>query len=445
MAGFRKTLAAVAVAGILVGCSQDDDAQTSAQTTPAAETAAHEHHEHEASIVSASSVINHYATVAHATFADSLKTAETLRTFLKDLVEEPTEANLAKAREAWLAARVPYQQSEVFRFGNPVVDDWEGQLNAWPLDEGLIDYVDANHYDSELGNEGAKANIIANTSLQVGSKTLDLKTLTPELLAGLNELAGSEANVATGYHAIEFLLWGQDLNGTGSGAGERAVSDYAKGEACTNGNCERRGEYLLSAADLLVNDLTYMVGQWKDGVADNYRAEFAALEEKEALRRMLFGMGSLALGELAGERMKVALEAGSTEDEHDCFSDNTHNSHYYNAKGIQNVFTGSFTQSTGDVISGPSLKDMLAAQDAEAALKVDALFGNTEKALQALVDSADNGMAFDQMIAADNAEGNGLVKSAISALVAETSGIEQLARAVGIDNLSPDTADHTFN
>ena len=27
----------------------------------------------------------------------------------------------------------------------------------------------------------------------------------------LHEIGGNEANVATGYHAIEFLLWGQDL------------------------------------------------------------------------------------------------------------------------------------------------------------------------------------------------------------------------------------------
>ncbi|WP_281645746.1 imelysin family protein [Parendozoicomonas sp. Alg238-R29] len=441
MGGFRKTLIAVAAAGFIAGCSQDDDTQAATeQAQPSEATVAQA-----SSAVAASSVINHYADIAHATFADSLKTAEALRIALKTLVETPTDENLEAAKEAWLAARVPYQQSEVFRFGNPVVDDWEGQLNAWPLDEGLIDYVDSSSYDSELGNEGAKANIIASSSLQLGSETLDLNVLTPDLLASLNELAGSEANVATGYHAVEFLLWGQDLNGTNPGAGQRAASDYAKGEACTNGNCERRGEYLLTAADLLINDLTYMVDQWKEGVADNYRAEFAALEEKEALRRMLFGMGSLALGELAGERMKVALEAGSTEDEHDCFSDNTHNSHYYNAKGIQNVFTGSFAQSTGEVISGPSLKDMLAAQNAEAALKVEALFGNSEKALQAMVDSANNGVAFDQMIAADNEQGNMIVKNAISALVAETSGIEELARAVGVGNLSPDTADHTFN
>ncbi|MCE1874903.1 hypothetical protein LWT64_22935, partial [Enterobacter hormaechei] len=126
--------------------------------------------------------------------------------------------------------------------------------------------------------------------------------------------------------AIEFLLWGQDLNGTNAGAGQRAYTDFVVGSACTNGNCDRRGEYLKAAADLLVQDLEWMEKQWSADVKDNYRQELLADSAENGLRKMMFGMGSLSLGELAGERMKVALEANSTEDEHDCFSDNTHNS-----------------------------------------------------------------------------------------------------------------------
>ena len=170
------------------------------------------------------SVTEHYATIAHAVFEDALITAKGLKKTIDTFAQKPNKQTLAAAKTAWKAARVPYQQSEVFRFGNTNVDDWEGQLNAWPLDEGLIDYVDAS-YEHELGNVGATANIIANTSIEVGGKTIDLSKITPELLANLNELAGSEANVAKGYHAIEFLLWGQDLNGTGSGAGKRPYTD----------------------------------------------------------------------------------------------------------------------------------------------------------------------------------------------------------------------------
>lgn len=268
-------------------------------------------------------VVEHYADVAHAVFADSLTTAQSLEKSIEAFLANPTAEKFQQVKQAWLESRVPYQQSEVFRFGNAVVDDWEGQLNAWPLDEGLIDYV-SSEYQYELGNEGANANIVANKQLTIGATTLDVAKITPELIADLNEVGGSEANVASGYHAIEFLLWGQDLNGTNAGAGARAYTDFVVGENCTNGNCDRRGDYLKAAAELLVQDLEWMEKQWSADVKGNYREELINDSADKGLRKMLFGMGSLSLGELAGERMKVALEANSTEDEHDCFSDNTH-------------------------------------------------------------------------------------------------------------------------
>ena len=84
-------------------------------------------------------VVINYADIAHATYEDALMTAHVLQGAVNILIDSPTDLHLANAKEAWKAARVPYQQSEVFRFGNAIVDDWEGQLNAWPLDEGLID------------------------------------------------------------------------------------------------------------------------------------------------------------------------------------------------------------------------------------------------------------------------------------------------------------------
>src|SRR3990167_8712440 len=389
-------------------------------------------------------VVAQYATVAHAVFADALQSAKTLQGSVDALLAAPSDANLQKARSAWKAARVPYQQSEVFRFGNTNVDEWEGQLNAWPLDEGLIDYVAAGKYHHELGNVGANANIIANTSLKLGSDTLDLAIITPELLASLNELGGSEANVATGYHAIEFLLWGQDLNGSGPGAGERPASDFVVGEGATGGNNERRRAFLQAAAQLLVSDLDAMVVQWQAGNADNYRAKLEAESGENGLRKMLFGMGSLSLGELAGERMKVALEANSTEDEQDCFSDNTHNSHFYNGKGIRNVYLGEYKKVDGSTLSGPSLSSLVAKVDAAADSTLKADLEATEGKLQALVDSAGNGQHFDQLIAADNAEGQQIVRGAIAALVKQTGAIEQAAGKLGISDLNPDTADHSF-
>ncbi|MDH1338090.1 imelysin family protein [Ectopseudomonas oleovorans] len=434
----------LAIAISLAGCGEDKAPATQAAAPAAATESAAPATAAKVDEAAAKAVVNHYADLALAVFSDAASTGKALQAAVDALLADPSEATLKAAREAWLAARVPYMQTEVFRFGNPVVDEWEGQLNAWPLDEGLIDYV-AEDYQHALGNPGAQANIIANTEIQVGEDKIDVSEITGELLASLNELGGSEANVATGYHAIEFLLWGQDLNGTNPGAGERPYTDYLVGEGATGGHNERRRTYLKAATDLLVSDLNDMVEQWKDGVEGNYRSELVADSADNGLRKMLFGMGSLSLGELAGERMKVALEANSTEDEHDCFSDNTHNSHFYNGKGIRNVYLGEYKKVDGSTLTGPSLSELVAKADAQADATLKADLQETEAKLQALVDSAEkNNVHFDQLIAQGNAEGQQLVRDAIAALVKQTGAIEQAAGKLGISDLNPDTADHEF-
>jgi len=441
------TASLLAIAVSLAGCGEGKDkaaapaAPVPAATpasTPAAPAAASQ-----ANDAAAKAVVANYANMVFAVFSDAEASAKTLRTAVDTFLAKPDATTLKAARDAWIAARVPYMQTEVFRFGNTLIDDWEGQVNAWPLDEGLIDYV-AKDYQHALGNPGATANIIANTEIQVGEDKVDVKDITAEKLASLNELGGSEANVATGYHAIEFLLWGQDLHGNGPGAGERPASDYLEGAGGTGGHNERRRTYLKAVTDLLVSDLEQMVNNWKPGVADNYRATLESESGQSGLRKMLFGMGSLSLGELAGERMKVALEANSSEDEHDCFSDNTHNSHFYNAKGIRNVYLGEYVRTDGSKISGPSLSSLVAKVDpaTDATLRAD--LDATQARMQVLVDRANNGEHFDQLIAAGNTQGNQIVRDAIASLVKQTGAIEQAAGKLGITDLNPDNADHAF-
>ncbi len=125
-------------------------------------------------------------------------------------------------------------------------------MNAWPLDEGLIDYVDASYGGPTDENAFAVLNVVANPSFELSGKTVDAAQITPALLSDtLHEADGIESNVATGYHAIEFMLWGgQDLNGHAHGAGNRPWTDFSKGDACTGGHCDRRGAYLSAATDL---------------------------------------------------------------------------------------------------------------------------------------------------------------------------------------------------
>ena len=438
------TASLLALAISLAGCGDDKQEAAAPQTSAPAAATASSAAAGKVEDAAAKAVVSHYADLALAVFSDAASTGKQLQSAIDALLANPSEDTLKAAKQAWLAARVPYMQTEVFRFGNAVVDDWEGQLNAWPLDEGLIDYV-AKDYQHALGNPGASANIIANTTLQVGEDKIDVSEITGEKLAELNELGGSEANVATGYHAIEFLLWGQDLNGSNPGAGQRPASDFIQGDGCTGGHCDRRASYLKAATTLLITDLDYMAGQWQADVTDNYRAKLEAEPAENGLRKMLFGMGSLSLGELAGERMKVALEANSTEDEHDCFSDNTHNSHFYNAKGIRNVYLGEYLKADGSTLNGPSLSDLVAKADAQADSTLKADLQASESKLQALVDSAEkNHVHFDQLIAADNKAGQQIIRDAIAALVTQTAAIEQAANKLGISDLNPDTADHQF-
>lgn len=384
-------------------------------------------------------VVKTYADIAEAVYGDSLATAKTLDAAIDAFIAAPSEDGLKTAKDAWLAARVPYQQSEVFRFGNPIVDDWEGRVNAWPLDEGLIDYVAASYGAESDENALFTANVIANRKLMVDGKEVDATNLTPDFISGtLQEAGGSEANVASGYHAIEFLLWGQDLNGTKAGAGSRPYTDYAK-DGCTNGNCERRAQYLASASDLLVKDLEEMTANWVEGGAA--KTGLVEGDPKAGISAILTGMGSLSYGELAGERMKLGLLLHDPEEEHDCFSDNTHNSHKYDAIGIRNVYVGEYVRADGSKVSGPSLSALVAEKDAAVDAELTSKLNATLAAMEVMAKRAEGGEAYDQMIGEGNTEGNAVVQAAIDGLITQTKSIERAIAALELGAIELEGSD----
>ena len=375
-------------------------------------------------------VLSNYADLAHAVYEDSLVAARDLQGSVSQFIANPTEENLAAARSSWRAARVPYQQSEVYRFGNAVVDDWEGKVNAWPLDEGLIDYVAASYGADSEENPGYRANVIASPSFTFSGETVDAGTITKALLADtLHELGGVEANVATGYHAVEFLLWGQDLNGTGPGAGARPASDFDPAN-CSWGNCDRRAAYLRAATGLLIDDLAWMTAQWAPG--GEAREGLVGGDTARGLAAILTGMGSLSYGELAGERMQLGLLLHDPEEEHDCFSDNTHASHYYDALGIRNIYLGAYERIDGAVVEGPSVSDLVAATSAGADAALRQRLDATMAAMDEIVTAAEGGEAYDQMIGPDNSAGNARVQAAIDALAAQTGAIEGAVAALNL-------------
>jgi putative iron-regulated protein len=389
--------------------------------------------------VETTDVLDTYADIAAANYGDSLITAQRLQTAVNALVADPSAENLTAARAAWLAARVPYQQTEVFRFGNPIVDDWEGKVNAWPLDEGLIDYVDASYGGPSDENAFAALNVIANPTFILSGQDIDATSITPALLEGtLQEADGVEANVATGYHAIEFLLWGQDLNGHGTGAGDRPWTDYAMDATCTNGNCDRRGQYLKAATELLISDLEYMAGAWADG--GEARSELMS-DADAGISAILTGMGSLSYGETAGERMRLGVMLNDPEEELSCFADNTHNDHYYNGVGIQNVYLGEYIRVDGTLVTGLSLSDLVAETDVALDAEMQGKLGDAVMALGRIKIAAEAGFAYDQMLERGNEAGEALIMGGVNGLIDQTRSIERVIAALGVDGVGIEGSD----
>jgi len=393
----RTTALAVALALVAIAPAVQAQAPKAA-VTPAATAG---------QAVSMQTVATHYADLVHANYADSLATAKVMQKAIQAFTAKPSKQTLEAARKAWLEAREWYGQTEAFRFyGGPIDDDEgpEGQLNSWPMDES---YVDSVKDDPDAG--------LVNDRKFVINK---------ENLAAQNERGGEE-NISTGWHAIEFFLWGQDFSD--NGPGDRNFEDFVDGKGK---NADRRRKYLDVVTELLIDDLTYLVQAWDPKGKDNYRASFIK-GGQESVRKILVGLGSLSRGELAGERLEVPLASQDQEDEHSCFSDNTHRDTVVNALGIQNVWLGRYKKLDGKVLQGPSLRDLVAAKDAALAEKTSKQIAQSLAATEAIQ------APFDQEILGDNdAPGRKRIQKAIDSLTQQSKDLVQAATAIGITKLT---------
>lgn len=308
---------------------------------------------------------DNYVDIVVASYDDSYTEAKKLRDNIYAFVDAPTAAGLEQCKQQWLAARVPYGQTEVYRFyGGPIDnenDGPEGLINAWPMDESFIDYVD--------GNQGSGLINDATT----------YPTISKEKLVELNESI-SEESIFTGYHAIEFLLWGQDLST--SGPGTRPYTDYVTGAGGTAANQARRGQYLKTVADLLLENLTQVIDQWKPGAT--YRTSFLAQSKNEIIEDVFTALGELSKGELSGERMFVAVDSKDQENEHSCFSDNTHVDILENFNGLANVYNGTYKRTSGSTITGKSYAELARDLDETKAKAVETAISNARTKINAI-------------------------------------------------------------
>jgi putative iron-regulated protein len=351
-------------------------------------------------VAGARAALQTYADIAAAGYADSAGSARALAAAIDRLLATPSAETLAGARSAWLQARIPYAQTEAFRFYDGPIDAVERWVNSWPIDE--------NYVESEASAE--RLGLIQDSA--------QYPLLSDDVLARLNMRDG-ETSISTGYHVLEFLLWGRDQNPVGPG--QRPFSDFveeAQPAATAASTIARRRAYLRSAAGLLVRQLEQVAQAWTGA----YRAYFLALPPSAAMGLAVKGMGSLSGPELSGERLSVAYETKDQENEHSCFSDSTSADLSADALGLQNLCLGRYQRLDGSAIHGRGLCDALQLLAAEPATRLKRQCAASLAALRAIPSPFDRAI-----LGSDTEPGRKAIAGAIEALRAQSETLAELA------------------
>jgi putative iron-regulated protein len=381
--GKALSIAVIAVSVIAAGCFGDSNsAQGRAGRTGAEATRR--------------AFLTTYADVARHGYADAVAAARELEFAVGELAARPSAAALAAARQAWRAARVPYLQTEAFRFCDGPIDEVEQFVNAWPIDEGFIEAVAA----------GSRPGIVDDVAAR--------PALSQALLVSLNESEG-EKSIATGFHALEFLLWGRDRSA--SGPGDRPFQDFLRDRPLGR----RRAEYLTLTAGLLVKHLTTVAEAWAERPG-SYRGTFLALPSARALGLVIKAVGTFVGPELAGERTTVAYVTKDQENEHSCFSDTTTQDLVLNVTGVRNVMLGRYQS-----VAGTGLLEVIAEARPPLASQLAAAVDAALAAVNAIP------APFDQAILGkDGASGRQAIQRAITSLRATADLLAETVPALGL-------------
>ncbi|HEY0299091.1 MAG TPA: imelysin family protein [Arachidicoccus sp.] len=413
-------ISTILFSGILISCSKDHD------STPSAGNG------HPLTAADQAQVVDNYATILEAGYQDAYNAALTMQSSIKTFIANPTEQGLTDAKTAWLAAREPYMQTEMARFYGGPIDGDSGDvlLNSWPLDEGYIDYLvgDSHAYQPFNPPHDSLSGIINNPSINI---TEDYLMGNNQLDGGTTNANGDNVDVSAGYHAIEFLLWGQDATPASQKIpGQRSYKDYLTTADATGPNGARRAEYIQIVTQLVVDNLKEMVDAWAPNVSTNYRASF----EKDiptAISNIFLGIGSLAKGEMSGERMSVPLALHAQEQEHSCFSDNTHRDLWLDMQGIANAYNGTYVNTAGTTIgkSQYSLSAYVQGLNVADDKNMQDLLSKAQASLKAIEDNE----PFDWLIDSNNPSGNQIVATGVTAVGAVADGISAMAKDINLD------------
>lgn len=384
----RKFLACSLVGGLLsAGCSSD-----------------------EASVgASRAEVVANYSANLFAAYSDSVVDAQAFRADVDAFLADPNEDTLTTARSSWLASREHYMLTEGARFYDGPIDvdppNHEAMLNSWPLDEAFIDYA------------VSKADGVVQEDVGIVNRPDLLAEISADGLARLNGSDDEPENVSVGYHAVEFLLWGQALKEVGPG--ERPATDYVIGGPSKNP--ERRADYLKVAVEGIISELTAVRDAWAPTAS--YRVNF---EDKsylaESLTHIFTGLAKFSKGELGSQRIGAAYESKHRHDQHNCFSSETLVDYERDALGIQAMYLGNY----GDN-DGPGLDELVKAADPQ-------LDADLKQKLQASIDAIRAiPKPFEDAIAGDDdSPGRQAIQAALTALSRQGDAFGAAAHAVGL-------------
>lgn len=230
------------------------------------------------------------------------------------LQADPSEPNLAAARDAWAATRVPWEQSEGFLFGPVSANGYDPAIDSWPLNQNDLEAVLA------------------------GSDTL-----TPEFIRGLPD-------TQKGFHTSEYLVYG--------------ITGTKEASALT----PRELEYLVALTTDLVDITEALETSWTTAPASgqSYRDVFAtagtsgntAYPSLSAAAQELLGGMSGICDEVANGKIADPYDAHDPELVESQYSENSIADFQDNLRSVENAYLGRFSGA-----GGRSLADVVAAVD----------------------------------------------------------------------------------
>jgi putative iron-regulated protein len=347
-------------------------------------------------------VVKQYATNLDQNYKDVVPKLEALKVAVDAFVAGPSADGFTAAQQAWLAARPPYSESEYSRFYGGPIDAAQGGMNEWPIDESFIDYT------------------VGNPSGGIINDPVGYPQLTAPVLASADERGGIE-NLSTGYHAIEFLLWGQRPDQT-EGPGTRPYTDYVDGG--TAAHQDRRRTYLKAATQLLLDQMRGLEAEWNLADPGSFGGLFVADKPLKSLTKIYRGLSQMAISELYYERLNDPFISKDQKDEESCFSESTLTDLVSNMLGVEDAYLGRYGQSMG-----PSVSDLVRKKAPALDAQVREQIAAVRAALAAIPPPFDHAA-----LSAAGTPGNDAVVATVQAFKPLQGLFDQAATALGIVN-----------